>query len=254
MSSFGRFDDLEELNSGKIKKTTELYIESLLKDPPEVSIGEGKIHVFVAAITTNDFMETTNLEDVLSNRADPIKVERRKLINDGFINLKNNPRLQHDKVVFHMMPFINASQVAKFLATSPTITKAGGATAAEIATIGMHPAIFNMKITHIAPWEKANADVLSKNGLAIPLPYSDSDETKEFKGLKSAVEKAYTLRPQPLDDRGFGSDFFTSYQNEVFSDYNKTVLTNKGVPGLPSIKVMQNNSIKPPRFFKWRIR
>ena len=104
------------------------------------------------------------------------------------------------RIKVHLLSFLNAKQVGSLIYHGVTITKAGGSTAAEIASLGGR-ALFNMRISKVAPWERGNVDFLESSGRAIRMSTEIGLESAfVIEGMKDLVRRG---RRGPVEKNPF---------------------------------------------------
>lgn len=214
--SFKSGDETALIMMGSKGTSAERYID-YIRSLAEFSknIDQGKtLHVFVAAIEPRPPKGDEKISGTKAYKKYKEYYDRQILVFDKVNTaiediLKNNP---NSKIKIHLKSFMNAREVGSLIYHGPTITKAGGSTAAEIAALGGR-ALFNMRISEVAPWEKGNAEFLDSKGYAIRM---STDKALEGEFLKKGMGQFLKQgKNKPLGINDFQSEWGTAVISDL---------------------------------------
>ena len=148
------------------------------------------LHVYVAALKPRPAQgEELIVQSHAKQKYDDYYKKQLKIYHEVLATLKKMDKEKKPRIIVHLLPFLNAQEVGSLIYHGVTITKAGGSTSAEIAALGGR-ALFNMRISKVAPWERGNVEFLESYGRAISLPTEAPFESESVKdGMKLLMKR-----------------------------------------------------------------
>lgn len=173
------------------------------------------VHVFVAALKPRGPKGDELLPDSTAQKKYlDYQTKQQEIFEEVQSAVRSLGKNADRRIRVHLLSFINAKQVGSLIYHGVTITKAGGSTSAEIAALGGR-ALFNMRISKVAPWERGNVYFLESSGRAIPMstkPGLESEFVK--KGMRDLMRRG---RNKPVDrnlfQRTWGSTVLRDLKN-----------------------------------------
>ncbi|MFK7827608.1 MAG: hypothetical protein AB8G05_25915 [Oligoflexales bacterium] len=164
------------------------YIQSMFRYAKSLK-NQQVVHVYVAALKPRPPKLEELLESDAQKNYDKYYDRQQKIYEEVQSKVQLLGQGADSRIRIHLLSFLNAKQVGSLIYHGVTITKAGGSTAAEVAALGGR-ALFNMRISQVAPWERGNVHFLESLGVAIRMPTETGLESQFVtEGMKDLIRR-----------------------------------------------------------------
>ena len=172
------------------------YIEGLLTCGPKVLEGGQKLHVYVPAV-----------------RGSGVRADLRDGVVTGVAQLRRIHSLGAKSVEIHLLPRLGDERLARLMQQSVCITKAGGLTSFELASLGAR-ALLNMRLSQHLPWERNNVRFLQERGQGFALPVKDAEERA---ALGPLLQRAWAAEVLPVEAPDFAAVYHRSLGQDALA-------------------------------------